>query len=103
MVELKNCDIVVMTESLDVVSHTTGALHWKSINCLGGKRGSRVVVYYKEYFNCLDDDKLECLWVRIRRQSTRQTSRGDSVTDQPTRMKRQKKYSVTSWEKSHCH
>lgn len=80
---------------------------WMTTSCLGEKRDNGGVVYYKQYFNCVeindDNDRIECLWVRIMRQQTGQMFWKDSVIDQPTRMKKQKKYSVHSWEKSHCH
>jgi len=58
--------------------------------------GSGVALYVRECFGCpeLDygDDRVECLWVRIKGKPTRWISWWESLIDHPTRMKRQVKY-----------
>jgi len=70
-----------------------------------GRRGGGVALYVRESFDCLElddgDERVECLWVRIRGKAIRQISWWESVTDHPTRLRRQMKYSISSCEKSH--
>ena len=70
-----------------------------------GRRGGGVAFYVGECFDCLElnngNDKVECLWVRVGGRPIRETSWWDSVIDHPTRMRRQMKYSTSSWLKSH--
>lgn len=56
---------------------TTGMLQWVAIN------------------------RVEVLQVRIQGKASKAGIPGESVKDCPTRMKRQMKYSIYNWEKSH--
>jgi len=51
----------------------TGVLRWMTINSSEGRgeeRGGGVALYVRDFFDCIDlddcDDKVECLWVKIR-------------------------------------
>lgn len=59
-----------------------------------------MALYVKECYDYLElsdgGDRVECLWVRIRGKANK-----ESVTDHPARIKRQMKYSISGWEKSH--
>lgn len=64
-----------------------------------------MTLYVRECFDCLEcndsENRLENLWVRIRGNARRQVSQRESVIDPEIRMKRQIKYSLSSWEESH--
>ena len=57
----------------------TGVLQWMAINSSEGvgkkARGGGVALYVREYFNCLElddgDDRVECLWVRIKQKANK--------------------------------
>lgn len=64
--------------------------------------------YIRERFDCLElndgDDRVECLWVRIRGKTSMADILVESVMDYPTRMKRQTEYSISNWKiKSYNH
>ena len=70
-----------------------------------GRRGVCVAFYVRESFDVVEfaavDDKVESLWVRIRGAPTRWTSWWRSVIDNLTRIKRQMRRSMNSWQKLH--
>lgn len=75
---------------------------------LQGKRGSGGDLYIRERFDCLElndgDDRVECLWGRIRGKTSMADILVESVMDYPTRMKRQTEYSISNWKiKSYNH
>ncbi|PKU38346.1 mitochondrial fission process protein 1 [Limosa lapponica baueri] len=78
IVQQENCDIVAVTETWWDESHD------RSVAIDGytlfrrdgqGRRGRGVALYVREYFDCLGvndgDDRVECLWVRIRWKSNK--------------------------------
>lgn len=73
-----------------------------------GRRGGEAALYVREYFDFPelddDDDRVGRLWVRIREMASKASAmveQSRSVTDQPARRKRQSKFNVSSWKKSH--
>ena len=48
-----------------------------------GRRGSRVALYVRECFDCLElndgDDRVQCLWIRIRGKANKADNRGGSL------------------------
>jgi len=73
IVQLENCDIVAIMETWWDESHNWSAAMdgYKFVRRnRQGRRGGGVALYVRESLNCLDlngyDDRVECLWVRIR-------------------------------------
>ncbi|GAB0178246.1 maestro heat-like repeat-containing protein family member 7 [Grus japonensis] len=57
-----------------------------------GRRGGGVALYVRECFDCIElndgDDKVKCLWVRMKGKANKADILLESVIDHPTRMKR---------------
>ena len=57
-----------------------------------GKQGSEVAMYVRDCFDCIEldgcDDKIECLWIKMRGKANKADILLGSVIDHPTRMKR---------------
>ncbi|PKU31497.1 mitochondrial fission process protein 1 [Limosa lapponica baueri] len=83
IVQQENYDIVAITETWWDDSHNWSAAMdgYKLFRGNGqGKRGGGVAFYVREFFDCLElddgDERVECLWVRIREKAKADTMVG---------------------------
>ena len=67
-----------------------------------GRRGGGVALSVRECFDCTElhdcDDKVECLWVRMRGKANKADIVLGVCYRQPTRLKRQMNHSISGWQ-----